>query len=121
MLGIKQQAMAIDLGEDWSQKKVSRLEEKEVIDKELLEQVSKILKIPMETLENQDAEKAMVSIQNNYEGSNNNGPNGGVNNGESGAVNVFNPYDKIVELYERLLAAEKEKNDLLQQMLDKLK
>jgi transcriptional regulator with XRE-family HTH domain len=120
MMGIKQQAMAIDLGDDWNQKKVSRLEEKEVIDKELLQQVSKVLNIPMETLENQDAEKAMINIQNNYEGAVNNA-SGGVNNGESGAVNVFNPYEKIVELHERLLVAEKEKNDLLQQSLDKLK
>jgi hypothetical protein len=120
MMGIKQQAMAIDLGDDWNQKKVSRLEEKEVIDKELLQQVSKVLNIPMETLENQDAEKAMVNIQNNYDGAVNNA-SGGVNNGESGAVNVFNPYEKIVELYERLLTVEREKNDLLQQSLDKLK
>ena len=30
MLGIKQEAMAFDLGDDWSQRKISMLEQKEV-------------------------------------------------------------------------------------------
>ena len=32
LFGLKQEALAIDLGSDWSQKKVSRLEENEVVD-----------------------------------------------------------------------------------------
>ena len=32
MLGIKQEALAFDLGDDWNQKKVSLLEQKETID-----------------------------------------------------------------------------------------
>ena len=31
MLGIKQDALAFDLGEDWNQKKISLLEQKEII------------------------------------------------------------------------------------------
>lgn len=33
----------------------------------------------------------------------------------------FNPIDKIVELYERLLKAEKEKNDLLDKLMKQKK
>jgi len=32
MLGIKQEALALDLGDDWNQKKVSLLEQKEIIE-----------------------------------------------------------------------------------------
>ena len=44
MLGIKQEALALELGGDWSQKKVSRLEENERVEEEVLEQVTKIFK-----------------------------------------------------------------------------
>lgn len=36
MLGIRQEALALDLGEEWNQKKVSLLEQKEVIDDSVL-------------------------------------------------------------------------------------
>lgn len=44
MLGIKQDALAADLGDDWNQKKVSLLEAKEVIGVLLLQQISSVLK-----------------------------------------------------------------------------
>ena len=37
MLGIKQEALAVELGDDWNQRKVSLLEQKEVIEDELVE------------------------------------------------------------------------------------
>lgn len=46
MLGIKQEALAAELGEGWTQKKVSLLEAKEEIGPELMEQVAKVLKVP---------------------------------------------------------------------------
>lgn len=36
MLGIKQEALASGLGEDWTQKKISLLEAKEIIEPEIL-------------------------------------------------------------------------------------
>ena len=39
MLGIKQEALALELGDDWNQRKISLLEQKETIEPELLEQV----------------------------------------------------------------------------------
>ena len=43
MLGIKQEALALELGDDWSQKKVSRLEENERVEEDVLEQVANFL------------------------------------------------------------------------------
>ena len=48
MLGIKQDALAFELGEDWNQKKISLLEQKETIEPAILQQVSAALKIPVE-------------------------------------------------------------------------
>src|ERR1700737_2603428 len=104
MLGIKQEGLALELGDDWNQRKISLLEQKEVIEPELLEQVAKILKIPVEAIKTFDEEKAIYNIQNNYDNASQN-------------VNYqFNPIEKIVTLYdekvallERLLKSEKEK------------
>ncbi len=121
MLGLKQEGLAYELGEEWSQKRVSLLEQKEVIEQELLEQVAQVLKVPAEAIKNFDEETAIYNIQHNYDGSNvgannSNGPN---------TQFTFNPLDKLIEvmdenkkLYERLLEAEKEKNNLLQKLLE---
>ncbi|MGN6603607.1 MAG: hypothetical protein ACTHK8_14230 [Ginsengibacter sp.] len=37
MLGIKQEALAIELGDDWNQKKISLLKQKETIDNDRLQ------------------------------------------------------------------------------------
>ena len=62
MLGIKQEAFATELGEDWNQKKVSLLEQKETIEDDLLQQVAKVLKVPVEAIKNFDEEKAVNII-----------------------------------------------------------
>lgn len=108
--GIKQEALAAELGV--SQQTVSRLEQSEVIEDEVLEKVAKILGVSAEAIKNYSDEAVIYNIQNNYEGS--------VSN-YSGIYNcTFNPIEKIVQLYdekiallERLLQAEKEKNELL--------
>lgn len=121
MLGIKQEALALDLGDDWNQKKISLLEQKEVVEPELLEQVARVLKVPAEAIKSFDEEAAIHNIQNNYDSS-------VVNAGPT--INYkcnFNPLDKWAEeitenrkLYERLLQAEKEKLEILQRLLDKV-
>jgi len=45
MLGIKQERLALELGDDWNQKKISMLEQKEVIEPDLLDQIAKVLKV----------------------------------------------------------------------------
>jgi len=54
--------LAHQLGEDWNQKKISVLEQKEVIDDPLLEQVAKLLKVPAEEIKNFDEEAAIANI-----------------------------------------------------------
>ncbi len=67
MLGIKQDALAIELGDDWNQKKISLLEGKETIEPQILDEVAKALKVPVEAIKNFDEETAIYNIQNNYD------------------------------------------------------
>ncbi|WP_294296581.1 helix-turn-helix transcriptional regulator [uncultured Chryseobacterium sp.] len=64
MLGIKQEALAFDLGEEWNQKKISILEQKRVVEEALLKKISEVLKIPVEAFQNFDEEQAINIIAN---------------------------------------------------------
>ncbi len=68
MLGIKQEALAYELGEDWNQKKISLLEQKENIETALLQQISQVLHIPVEAFKNFDEEQAVNIISNTFNG-----------------------------------------------------
>lgn len=114
MLGIKQEALAQELGEDWTQKRVSLLEAKEEVDTILLEQVAQVLNVPAEAIRNFDEETAIVNIQNNYEGSNNQGAN-------VGAQYNFNPIEKIMDLYERMLKQQEALVERLERLLQEKK
>lgn len=108
MLGIKQEGLALELGDNWNQRKISLLEQKEVIEPELLEQVAKVLKVPVEAIQNFDKETAINVIGNNY------------HDNSTSNVNyhcTFNPIDKIVELYDALVKSEREKIALLEKIL----
>ncbi|WP_158826553.1 helix-turn-helix transcriptional regulator [Mucilaginibacter lacusdianchii] len=119
MLGLKQEALALALGEDWSQKRVSLLEGKETIEEDILTQVATILKVPVEAIKNLDEDKAVNIIANTF-------------NDEAVAYSQYykctiNPMEKWIEsldeikqlhqenkqLYERLLSREAEIIDLL--------
>ncbi|QEH40330.1 helix-turn-helix transcriptional regulator [Chitinophaga sp. XS-30] len=112
MLGIKQEALADELGDDWTQKKVSLLEAKESIEPELLEQVANVLKVPAEAIRNFSEEAAISIINNTFN-------DHAISNGLNGLYShyptfTFNPLEKLVELYERLLTAEREKIEMMQ-------
>ena len=95
MLGIKQEALAYDLGEDWNQKKISILEQKDVIEDRLLKQISNSLKIPVEAFQNFDEEQAVNIISNTFD-------NGAfLNAGHSATFNV-NPMEKWIEALEEI-------------------
>jgi len=118
MLGIKQEALALELGDEWNQRKISLLEQKDVIESELLEQIAKVLKVPAEAIKNFD-EEAAISYINTF---NDNSVSHVI--GNHGTYN-FNPIDKWVEvveenkkLYERLLKEKDEKITLLEKVLD---
>jgi transcriptional regulator with XRE-family HTH domain len=65
MLGIKQEALASELGDDWNQRRISMLESKETIEPQILEEVAKALKVPVEAIKNFDEERALNVISNN--------------------------------------------------------
>ncbi|MFH7001779.1 helix-turn-helix domain-containing protein [Flavobacterium bizetiae] len=96
MLNIKQEALAYDLGEDWNQKKISMLEQKDVIEDNLLKQISAVLKIPVEAFQNFDEEQAINIISNSFD-------NGSIGYQKNDTC-TFNPIDKIVQLYDEKIA-----------------
>lgn len=114
MLGIKQEALAFDLGEDWNQKKISLLEQKDVIEDPLLQKISEVLKIPVEAFQNFDEEQAVNVIANTY--SFQDFKDNAVASGFSYQPS-FNPIDKMVELYERMLQQQKEMIDKLEKLI----
>lgn len=113
--------MATELGEDWNQRKVSLLEQKEEIEPALLEQVAKALKVPVEAIKNFDDEKALNIISNNtFE-----------NCDQPASVfynSNINPIEKWIEaleeikkLHTALLKEKDEKIKLLEKMMGKKK
>ncbi|GAB3217863.1 helix-turn-helix transcriptional regulator [Algoriphagus aestuariicola] len=118
MMGIKQEALAHELGEDWSQKKVSLLEQKEEVEEELLRQVAEILKVPTEAIKSFNEETAINFFNSSF-----NGQFSGVNYHTTFNVNPIEKWVEALEenkkLYERLLESEKEKMELLKRMLEK--
>lgn len=122
LFGIKQEALAIELGDDWSQKKVSRLEENEEVADEILEQVARIFHVPKEAIK-YFTEEAAINIINNTFNSHDNSSNCHwvypVNHHPvfTSTEQVNELLKKNEELYERLLATEREKVELLEKLL----
>lgn len=118
MLGIKQEALALDLGDDWNQKKISLLEQKETIENQLLEKISEVLKIPVEAFQNFDEEQAVNVIANTF------GEHGiGYQRNDNP---IFNPVETILKiheekiaLYERMLKEKDEMMSRLEKLLGK--
>ncbi len=112
MLGIKQNALAYELGEGWTQKKVSQLEQKESIELPLLHEIANTLKIPVEAFQNFDEEQAINIINNTFHDFKNHAIASTLNYQCS-----FNPIDKMVDLYERMLEQQKEMIDKLEKII----
>ena len=109
--GMKQDTLAFELG--ISQQTVSKIEQSEKIDDDLLEQIAKVLGVPADGIRN-FSEEAVFNIIGNT-----------VTNNDNGALfnyfPTFNPIDKLLDvleenrkLYERLLQSEQEKVKALQ-------
>lgn len=52
--GVKQEALALTLGEGWSQKRVSVLEARAIVSPHLLQQIARVLGVATETIEDFD-------------------------------------------------------------------
>ena len=104
---MKQEALAQALGT--SQQTVSAIENSETIDDEKLQAIAEILGVTVEGIKNFSEEAVLNIIGNTYHDSN-------VVNGNAYSCN-FNPLDKMVELFERLVQAEKDKVEYLEKLL----
>jgi transcriptional regulator with XRE-family HTH domain len=113
MLGIKQDALAADLGDDWNQQKISLLEQKETIDDPVLQQVAAALKIPAEAIQNFDEEQAVNIISNTFN------EEAFSNSFNYGTIH-FHPIDKLVQLHEEKIALYermlKEKDEMMERL-----
>lgn len=117
--GIKQETMAGLV--DMSQQTVSRYESMQEIDDGMLQRFAKALQVPVELLKMLEEDAPTVIFENNNI---TNTDCEGVDNmtytNEDNSTKTFNPIDKVIELYERLLNAEKSRNDLLEKRLSTL-
>ena len=104
--GMKQEALAIELGV--SQQTISNIEKSIAIEADLLAQVAEILGVTPEAIENFSEEAVFNIINNTFQDSSSNNNN---------YLCTINPLDKIIELYERLLEAEKSKVEYLERLL----
>ncbi|OXG09250.1 DNA-binding XRE family transcriptional regulator [Flavobacterium araucananum] len=105
---MKQDALAEALG--ISQQTVSTIENSETIDDEKLKAIAEVLGVSAEGIKNFSEEAVLNIIGNTYQ------DNGIVNAGLNYNCS-FNPLDKVVELYERLVLVEKEKVEYLEKLL----
>lgn len=118
MMGIKQESLAFELGPDWSQKKISLLEQKEKVEEELLRQVAGILKVPAEAIKNFDEEKAINIISNSFE--NCNQPASVFYNSSINPVDqIIKIHEEKITLYERMLKEKDEMMARLEKLLNK--
>ncbi len=105
-MGVKQEALAVDLG--ISQQEISKIEKEEEIEDTLLSQIANVLGVAPEVIRDFDVERAIYNINNIRD-----------NTFEQGSTSIaqqINPIDKIVELYERLLQSEREKVEILKKV-----
>ena len=112
--GMKQEALAVAMGV--SQQTVSNMEGSETVDEEKLQAIAEVLGVTSEGIKN-FSEEAVINYFNTF--------NETVSNSNFGHNNTctFNPLDKLVEayeenkkLYERLVQAEKDKNEYLEKL-----
>jgi len=102
---MKQETLAEALGT--TQKAISLMESKETIADEKLNEVANALGVSAEAIKNFSDEAVLNIIGNTYHVDNSSAVNYGC---------TFNPLDKVVELYERLVQAEKDKVEYLEKL-----
>ncbi|GHT34083.1 transcriptional regulator [Bacteroidia bacterium] len=105
ILNIKQDTIAAEL--NISQQAMSKLEQKEMIDDEVLERISNVLGISANAIKKFNDEAAINVIANTFNDS----------SSLIGYNQTFNPIEKVTELYERLLKLEQEKTAWLEKLL----
>ena len=106
--GMKQEALAMAIGV--SQQTISNIENSEEVEEEVLLKIAEALEVSVEGIRNFNEDTVLNIISNTFTSNDTSTLN---------AINIqpsFNTVDKIVELYERLLQAEKDKVAYLEQL-----
>ncbi|GAA4022445.1 helix-turn-helix transcriptional regulator [Flavobacterium cheonhonense] len=107
--GMKQEALALAIGV--SQQTISNIENSEEVEEEVLVKIAEALEVSVEGIKNFNEDIVLNIISNTFRDN-------------SSVINygcTFNPIDKVVELYDKLLASEKEKFEYLEKLFkDKL-
>ncbi|TPG44004.1 helix-turn-helix transcriptional regulator [Flavobacterium pectinovorum] len=106
---MKQEALAQAIGTN--QQTISAIENSETVEEQRLIEIAKALGVSVEAIKNFSEEAVLNIIGNTYH------DNGIVNAGLNYNCN-FNPLDKVVELYERLVQSEKDKVEYLEKLLN---
>ncbi|WP_117885822.1 helix-turn-helix domain-containing protein [Aureibaculum luteum] len=106
--GMKQETLAESL--KISQQAVSKIEQSPEIEEDKLEEIAKVLGVTKESIENFSEENVFNIINNTFQDNSSNNNN---------YLCTINPIEKIVELYERLVQAEKDKIEYLEKLLNK--
>jgi transcriptional regulator with XRE-family HTH domain len=106
---MKQEALAQALGTN--QQAVSAIENSETIDEEKLIEVAKALGVTVEAIKN-FSEEAVINYFNNIYDNDFSHSVGAIQSNNCS----FNPLDKVVELYERLVQVEKDKIAYLEKL-----
>lgn len=104
---MKQEALAQAIGV--SQQTISTIENSESVDEDKLQQIAEALGVSAEAIKAFSEEGVINYFNNIYD--NENSP---IHIATTNNNCTFNPLDKVVELYERLLQAEKDRNEDLQ-------
>lgn len=110
-LGMKQEALAADLGVN--QQIISKIEKQEEIEEGFLKRIAEVLGVSEEVIKDFDVEKTIFNINHhNYKDAN-------ISEGATtyAIVQQINPLEKIVELYERLLKSEQDKIEILKKYM----
>jgi transcriptional regulator with XRE-family HTH domain len=107
--GMKQEALAVELG--ISQQAISKIEQSAEVEEEALEKIAKALGITSEAIKGFSEEAVFNITSNTFHNTSN--ENSTLIASSLNYQPTFNTVEKIVELYERLLQAEREKVELL--------
>lgn len=109
--GMKQEALAMAIGV--SQQTISNIENSEAVEEEKLLKIANALNVSTDAIKNFNEDSILNIVSNSFTSNDNSTLN---------AINIqpnFNPLDKVVELYERLVQAEKDKVTYLEKLLNK--
>lgn len=102
--GIKQEHLAAELGV--TQQAVSKMEQSESIDDVKLEIIAKALGVTVDAIKSFNEDAVVFHIQS-------------MNDQSSANYQYYNnPIEKVIELYERLLQSERDKNEILTKNLE---